>query len=162
MSIKMPGIDVFEKAALEAVSKTFGMMIPGTLTSSCQKVKKVPVGSDISGMMLFLDDQRAGLTFILGFPKATIFEILKRIYGREFTDINDSVQQGVGEITNIAYGQMRTIVNESGYRISMTLPSIVMGAQHHIHTQHSEALAFDFKIDNMPFTVFIGLGEVKP
>lgn len=143
-------------AVIDAVVETFSNMIgvrpqPGRAIFNANQ----PIHGDISGIMNLVQEQHDGV-LIVTFPKDTIFHILARIYGTQFTDINSSVQQAVGEFTNVIYGGVKTSVNKSGYKFKMALPSVVIGDQHKVvNPSTGTTMVVPFTINGYAFHITI-------
>ncbi len=61
---------------------------------------------------------------VLAFPSQTIFNLMKEIYRRDFTEVNKSVTDAVGEITNVIYGVFKHRLENYGYQFGLSLPSV--------------------------------------
>ena len=87
------------------------------------------IQSDVTGILSLVQDRNEG-TFIVSFPKATIFAMLSKMYRREFTEVDQSVRLGVGELTNIIYGVLKANLNKDGYHFKMAIPNVILGENH--------------------------------
>ena len=86
---------------------------------------------DISGFVTLSQDRVEG-ALIVTFPQDTIFGILGRLYKRQFTEIDKSVRQGVGEVTNMVFGVFKTNLINYGFSFKMVIPSVVIGEAHKV------------------------------
>ncbi len=110
-------------------STTFG--VKAELRKS-EDVGTEPIVGDVSGMVSLHENQNEGHMMVV-FPKETIFSLLEKIYGQRFTELNKSVKDAVGEVTNVLFGMIKKNLNEEGFHFRMALPSvIVMGANHEV------------------------------
>jgi chemotaxis protein CheX len=115
------------------------------------------VKGDISGIIGLYQDHVEG-ALIVSFPLQTIFAILGKMYKREFTEVDKSVRSGVGELTNIIYGVMKTNLNKSGHGFKMAIPNVIIGSQHAIAaTNPGTTLVVPFETDSGSFTVLLTL-----
>lgn len=96
------------------------------------------VEGDISGI-LSMSQERSEGTFIVTFPRHTIFNLLKIVYRRDFSEIDNSVKSGVGELTNVIYGFVKTQLNGQGYSLRMAIPHVVVGENHTIMSFQSDS-----------------------
>ena len=120
---------------------------------------KANVHSDISGLMVMSQTQADG-AMILSFPKETIFHVLAKIYRKSFSDLNQSVQQGVGEFTNVIFGGLIANLNKSGYAFQMGQPSVVIGNQHIVvQSKSGQRMTIPFEIENYPFHVTVQINN---
>ena len=107
------------------------------------------VQGDVSGLITLTQEKSEG-TLIVSFPKATIFGLLSKMYRKPFTEINQSVKLGVGELTNIIYGVVKSNLNKDGFAFKMAVPNVVIGDQHTILTCDSGPTLV------VPFTTEVG------
>jgi chemotaxis protein CheX len=112
---------------------------------------------DISGILGMVQERMEG-TLVVSFEKATIFGILKRVYGREFSEVDSSVRQGVGELTNIIYSSMKKALNERGHSFKMAIPNVVIGSSHSIINLHEgQTMVVPFSVEGGSFYVEIAM-----
>lgn len=112
---------------------------------------------DVSGIVGLTQDRVEG-ALIVSFPKETIFQILGKMYKKQFVDIDKSVKAGVGELTNIIFGVVKTNLNKSGYKFKMAIPNVIVGDQHTIAmTNPGTTLVIPFQTESGSFTVLLTL-----
>ena len=63
---------------------------------------------------------------------AAIFDIARRMLGEEVTEVNSTVPDLVGEITNMVTGGAKRLLSEQGYDFDMAIPAVVAGKNHRI------------------------------
>lgn len=89
---------------------------------------------EIAGLVGMVAGKMKG-NLTLSFEKDCAFEILKNMLGEEYSEINESVCDVVGELTNMIYGRAKCTLNEMGYDFQMAIPTVVIGnfiiAQYH-------------------------------
>jgi chemotaxis protein CheX len=103
---------------------------------------------DVSGICGMMQDRLEG-KLVISFSQAAISNILSRIYDRRVKADDDIAKQGAAELTNMIYGRLKLRLNNNGFDLRMTLPSVVVGPGHSIHHQSCEETAvFVFKFDN--------------
>ena len=112
------------------LSKMFGL---NPQVGAYKIEEECSIQGDVSGLITLTQDKNEG-TLIVSFPKATIFGILSKMYRKPFTEINQSVKLGVGELTNIIYGVVKANLNKSGFSFKMAVPNVIIGDQHTILT----------------------------
>lgn len=102
---------------------------------------------DVSGILGMIQD-RVEATLVLTFEKNTIFALLERMYGKPFSEIDHSVRQGVGELTNIIYAGVKKDLNDKGHKFKMSIPSVIIGANHTVYNIHDgKTLVIPFSVD---------------
>lgn len=110
---------------------------------------------DVSGTVGMVQEEMEG-TLTVSFPKRTIFNILGQIYGREFTTVDQSVKEGVGELTNVIYSMIKRGLNDTGYAFKMAIPDIIVGDNHQIFKiQTGPTLVLPFVLSGEAFEVSI-------
>ena len=113
---------------------------------------------DVSGIVGLVQERIEGV-LIVSFPRDTIFAILGMIYGRKFSEIDNSIKAGVGELTNIIFGVVKSNLNRNGFTFKMALPNVIIGAQHVI-TNPGTTLVIPFRTEAGTFKVQITLYPV--
>ena len=105
--------------------------------------------ADVTGIINMVSDRVEGVLAV-SFTKPVIFELTKRLVGIEPTDIDEIVEDMVGDITNMVYGGAKTLLDEEGYNFDMAIPSVIQELD----------LDIDFPHDNMvavvTFTTEVG------
>ena len=150
---KRLSIELGERLAKEidfGVYSTFGNMFGLKPKMQPFRIAKTStMQGDVSGILTVVQEKAEG-TFIVCFPKETIFKVLEKMYQKPFTTIDRSVQAGVGELTNIIYGVLKANLNRDGFSFKMALPNIVVGEAHTIMTMNAVSTM------TVPFTTEIG------
>jgi chemotaxis protein CheX len=80
--------------------------------------------TDVTGILNMVSDNVEGVLAV-SFTKPVIFELTKRLVGIEPTDIDDVVEDMVGDITNMVYGGAKTILDDEGYNFDMAIPNVI-------------------------------------
>lgn len=117
----------FINAFINGVQKTLQLMAQTEVKTASPIVEKVfESRGEVAGVVgLVAGDMKGTLT--IGFSKPAIFEVLKNMFGEEYSEINQEVTDAVGEVTNQVYGQAKTSLNEIGYAFEMAIPTVVHG-----------------------------------
>ena len=87
---------------------------------------------DVTGLIGMVGNQTKG-TLAITFTEPVILEITKRMLGEEETEINATVTDMVGEITNMVTGGAKNLLSEKGYSFDMAIPTVVSGIGHVIN-----------------------------
>jgi chemotaxis protein CheX len=136
----------------KALAEMFGVQAQAGAWSV---LNEYTAGGDVTGILSMVQ-LRLEANLVLSFDRETIFGVLSKLYRREFTEIDKSVQQGVGELTNIVYSMMKKALNEQGYTFQMAIPSVIFGEDHRVQTIHQgQTLVVPFTTDHGPFTVAV-------
>ncbi len=86
---------------------------------------------DVTGVIGMASSQVKG-SLAITFTSEAIFDISKRMLGEEVNEINDTVTDLVGEITNMVTGGAKRVLDEQGYDFDMAIPAVVSGKNHKI------------------------------
>jgi chemotaxis protein CheX len=84
---------------------------------------------DISGLIGIVSDSFNG-SVVISFPEQTFLKIMSGMLGETFTVISRDILDGAGELTNMIFGQAKTVLNEKGYGIKIAIPSVISGKNH--------------------------------
>jgi chemotaxis protein CheX len=118
----------FINAFVEGVVKTVSLMARVEVSTGKPSVDaKFQSKGEVAGMVGMIFGKMKG-TMSISFDKESIFYILEKMLGEKHTDINDSVADAVGEMTNQIYGTAKTTLNQMGYGFEMAIPSVIKGS----------------------------------
>lgn len=81
---------------------------------------------DITGWIT-LDAPGLSGTLAISFPSRVILAITHRMLGEELADINETVSDLVGEITNMVTGSAKQALQTQGYDFAMARPTVSCG-----------------------------------
>ena len=104
---------------------------------------------DVSGIIGMASPQAKG-TLAVTFTESVILEITNRMLGEELKEIDDTVIDMVGEITNMVTGGAKMQLSEKGYRFEMALPTVISGKGHVVHHKSKSPII------SVPFTTEAG------
>jgi chemotaxis protein CheX len=104
---------------------------------------------DVTGIIGMAGGKVKG-SLSITFTSAAIFDIARRMLGENVTEINSTVTDLVGEITNMVTGGAKRLLSEQGYDFDMAIPAVVAGKDHHIaHKSNGMKIV-------IPFTILAG------
>jgi len=108
---------------------------------------------EITGIIgLIGDSYKASLA--VSFERAVILEITARMLGEAVTEIDDTVIDMVGEITNMVTGGAKNLLAQKGYSIGMSTPMVVTGLNHKItHKAKGPRIVVPFSLEAGDFFV---------
>lgn len=86
---------------------------------------------DISGVLGLVSEAFNG-SIVISFPEATFLKIMSKMLGEEFKSLTKEIEDGAGELTNMIFGQAKTLLNERGYALQTAIPAVVTGANHSV------------------------------
>lgn len=69
------------------------------------------------------------------FPKQVALDVTSSFLGMDVEDINEDVQDAIGEIANMLGGNLKTILSDRGKDIHLSLPSTIFGDEYSFSSQ---------------------------
>ncbi len=84
---------------------------------------------DVTGMIGIVGEGVKG-SLAISFEEKTILHVVSQMFGEPITELDDSVNDAVGEITNIVTGGAKKTLSEKGYKFQMAIPTTIAGKQH--------------------------------
>jgi chemotaxis protein CheX len=141
------------------VSKTFSTMFGITPKAGPHTFDHESGGkADISGFVGLAQARVEGM-LVISFPQETIFAMLSKMYKKPFNEVDKSVKSGVGELTNIVFGVMKTNMNKNGFALKMAIPNVIFGDQHSVTSSAAEGKSFTipYMTEAGPFSVHLTL-----
>jgi len=116
---------------------------------------------DVTGIIGMTSAQVKG-SFALSFSKASILEIISKMLGEEFTEINEDVTDCVGELTNMVAGGAKKIMMEKGVDFEMATPVVIQGDNHQVvHQFKGTVITIPFETEHGVFFSEICLEDNK-
>jgi chemotaxis protein CheX len=117
----------------------------GTVPQEPESVSAVVgFGGLLSGACVFRSGNRAAL------------KIAGHMTGMEFTEIDDTVKDGIGEICNMLAGAWKGKVPELSANCGLSVPAVITGRDYNLHVQAPEfQLHHAYRFDDDSFEVTI-------
>lgn len=114
---------------------------------------------DVTGLISMTGEKAKG-TFAITFTEKVILEITRRMIGEEVDKIDETVNDMVGEITNMTSGGSKKLLSEKGYRFDMAIPTVISGKAHVIrHKSKAPVTIIPFDTEAGSFFVEICFEE---
>lgn len=108
---------------------------------------------DVTGMVGMVGNQTKG-SIAISFTAPAILSVASRMLGENLQELNETVADVVGEITNIVTGGAKKILSEKGYTFNMAIPTTVVGKDHCVHHKTSRpVIVVPFETDAGGFFV---------
>ncbi|MDR3554486.1 MAG: chemotaxis protein CheX [Syntrophobacteraceae bacterium] len=153
MDVKL--INPFLAAAMHVLKTMAGVEVsPGKpfLKKDSQATGDVSAIIGITGV--------ASGSMALVFTESCILYIVSKLLGEAFTEVNDEVNDAVGELTNMICGDGRRRLAEEGLVLQAGIPTIVSGKNHHItHIAKGPRLAIPFQTEQGEFMVEVAFAN---
>lgn len=139
---------------MKAVIKVFETMINVTATKRDVFIKdKYSLFGDVSGV-IGLSGETEGVV-ALTFPKKLGYHLVSKMVHCDESDlVIEDVHDGIGEIVNMVTGAAKGILAESGYKFSISVPTIITGYGHQLaHPRDEPVFVLLFEVEKQPFAV---------
>ena len=81
---------------------------------------------DVGSIIGVTDEHFSGF-FGMYYQGGTFIKLMNQLLGTDFTELNDEIQDGASEITNICFGVAKQVLNQQGHQIQMALPCLIRG-----------------------------------
>jgi chemotaxis protein CheX len=69
------------------------------------------------------------------FPRQVALDVTSNFLGMDVEDMNEDVQDAIGEIANMLGGNLKTILSDRGRDIHLSLPSTIFGDEYSFSSQ---------------------------
>jgi len=112
-----------------------------------------PMKDSITGMVGLAGTHKGMLA--VHFPNSLALAITTSFLGMEVDEINEDVQDAVGEIANMLGGNVKTILSDKGKDIQLSLPSTISGEEYMFMSQNEADQVV------IPFTAAAGTFHVE-
>lgn len=108
---------------------------------------------EITGIIgLVGDNFKASLA--VSFTRPVILEITARMLGETVTEIDETVIDLVGELTNMVTGGAKNLLDQKGYSIGLSTPMVVTGVGHMVsHKAKGPRIVVPFSLEVGDFYV---------
>ncbi len=112
---------------------------------------------DVSGVIGIICNNFNG-SVIISFPEKTFLNVLSKMLGDEINELSSENMDGAAELTNMIFGQAKSILNEKGFGLKMAIPSVVLGKPESFLSLHAgSAILIPFNSSEGHFFLRIGL-----
>lgn len=113
---------------------------------------------DISAIIGITGDTSGSI--IVSFPAPLACRIAGNMLMEEISEMDQSVEDAIGEIGNIVVGSARRLLVEDGFSLSISIPTVVIGKGHKISRSGDvPCIAIPFATPYGEFEVNVGLKE---
>jgi chemotaxis protein CheX len=145
---------------LESIVKVLATMANTKATPEKPFLKTTKrANGDVSGIIGLAGEKAKG-SLAITFTEPAILHIASQMIGEEVKNVDDSVADCVGEITNMVTGGAKKILSEKGYTFDMAIPSTIIGKNHSIaHKTVGPIICIPFKTVAGSFFVEVCFSE---
>ncbi len=92
-----------------------------------------PLKKSITGMVGLAGTRKGVLA--VHFPRQVALDVTSNFLGLEVSEVNEDVQDAIGEIANMLGGNLKTILSDRGRDIQLSLPSTISGDEYSFSSQ---------------------------
>ncbi|MFT5726634.1 MAG: chemotaxis protein CheX [Desulforhopalus sp.] len=142
---------------IDATNEIFSSMV----------MMEVTVKGDIQSTLAPLENSITGVIGLAGthkgvlamhFPKPVAMAITGSFLGMDVDEINEDVEDAVGELANMLGGSVKSILSAKGRDIDLSLPSVISGENYDFQpTREIERVVIPFQCDAGDFMVELEL-----
>ena len=142
---------------IDATNEIFSSMV----------MMEVRVDGDIRSTLTPLENSITGVIGLAGthkgviamhFPNPVAMTITGSFLGMEIGEINEDVEDAVGELANMLGGSVKAILSANGRDIDLSLPSVISGKNYDFQpTRDIERVVIPFQCDAGDFIVELQL-----
>jgi chemotaxis protein CheX len=118
--------------------------------------KSVTLIESISGVIGLAGTHKGVLAIHI--PNKVAMAITSSFLGMDVDEMNEDVEDAVGELANMLGGNVKSILSENGRDINLSLPSTITGQQYDFQpTKEAERIIIPFRCDAGEFTIDLQL-----
>lgn len=141
---------------------------PGNLDASVEEVFQLMLGVQCQREAATDEREPESVTAVVGFGgllsgacvfstgRTAALEIAAHMTGMEFTEIDDTVKDGIGEICNMLAGAWKGKVPELAANCGLSVPAVITGRDYRLHVQAPEfQLHHSYRFGGAKFSVTI-------
>ena len=142
---------------IDATNEIFSSMVmmevgvKGEVTSTL-----APLENSITGVIGLAGTHKGVLA--MHFPKPVAMAITGSFLGMDVDEINEDVEDAVGELANMLGGSVKSILSAKGRDIDLSLPTVISGKNYDFQpTREIERVVIPFQCDAGDFIVELEL-----
>lgn len=149
-------MEISEKI-IESAKEIFSSMVMMEISVSGDNMtKSVTLIESISGVIGLAGTHKGVLAIHI--PNKVAMAITSSFLGMDVDEMNEDVEDAVGELANMLGGNVKSILSENGRDINLSLPSTITGQQYDFQpTKEAERIIIPFRCDAGEFTIDLQL-----
>nr|WP_321468763.1 chemotaxis protein CheX [uncultured Desulfobulbus sp.] len=153
----MNSFDEISDKIIESTIEIFTGMVMMDISVAGEPLQKLgPMKQSITGMVGLAGTHKGVLA--VHFPKQIALAVTGSFLGMEVEEINEDVQDAIGEIANMLGGNLKTILSDRGKDIQLSLPSTISGEEYNFSSQaEAEQIILPFQAPSGVFYVEVEL-----
>lgn len=147
-------LNPFIQAAIEVLKAETG----ATVTRKELSLQKSSLTSDDITVLINLVGDVYGVV-MYGMPMSTGLNMVSKIMGQDFDELDPLAQSGVAELGNVISGQATVRFSEAGYHSNISTPTVLIGNGIEISTLDFHRIMVPLQTQFGDFTVHLALRE---
>lgn len=147
-------LNPFIQAAAEVLKAEVGAEIS---RGNISLQKSAMTSDDITVLINLVGDVYGMVMY--GMPTATGLNMVSKIMGQEFTEMNSLAQSGVAELGNVISGRATIRFSEAGYQSNISTPMVLTGSGIEISTLDFHRIVVPLETQFGTLTVHLALKE---
>lgn len=151
-------MDLSEKL-IESAKEIFSAMVMMEITVAGELLTETMVFADsISGVVGLAGKYQGVLAIHL--PNSVAMAITGSFLGMEIEEINEDVEDAVGELANMLAGGIKTVLSDKGKDIALSIPTIISGREYDFQsTKEAESFIIPFSSSSGEFMIELQLNR---
>jgi chemotaxis protein CheX len=144
---------------IESTIEIFTGMVMMDVSVAGESIQKLgPLKQSITGMVGLAGTHKGVLA--VHFPKKVALAVTSSFLGMDVDEINEDVQDAIGEIANMLGGNLKTILSDRGKDIQLSLPSTIFGDEYAFSSQaEGDQIIIPFQAPSGTFYVEVELEQ---
>lgn len=148
--------EISDKLIESTIEIFTGMVMMDVSVAGAAMQKIGPLKQSITGMVGLAGTHKGVLA--VHFPKQIALDVTSSFLGMDVGEINEDVQDAIGEIANMLGGNLKTILSDRGRDIQLSLPSTISGDEYAFSSQaDAEQIILPFQAPSGIFFVEVEL-----
>lgn len=148
--------EISDKLIESTIEIFTGMVMMDVSVAGAAMQKIGPLKQSITGMVGLAGTHKGVLA--VHFPKQIALDVTSSFLGMDVAEINEDVQDAIGEIANMLGGNLKTILSDRGRDIQLSLPSTISGDEYAFSSQaDAEQIILPFQAPSGIFFVEVEL-----
>lgn len=144
---------------IESAQEIFSSMVMMDIVASADATTKpFPLVDSISGVIGLAGTHKGVLAIHI--PNKVAMAITGSFLGMDVEEINEDVEDAVGELANMLGGNVKSILSENGRDIELSLPTTVRGKEYDFQpNKQADRVIIPFSCDVGEFVIDLQLEE---
>ena len=142
---------------IECAKEIFSTMVMMEISVNGEPMtKSLPLTESITGVIGLAGTHKGVLAIHI--PNKVAMAITSSFLGMDVDEINEDVEDAIGELANMLGGNVKSILSENGRDINLSLPSTITGRQYDFQpTKDADRIIIPFQCEAGEFSIDLQL-----